>query len=99
MAELSDNTFVERAAAFINLANEQSSAASVDGVAGSLLLAAARYCVHASAGGALSAEAMRQDRQEQLDFIAKNFRTLLEGEYDFYTEQFDELVLGAKTGG
>lgn len=98
MATQPDNTFVERAAAFINLANEQAAAVNVDQVAGSLLLATARYCVHVAAGNALSAEDMRQTRAEQIDFILQNFRTLIEGEYDFYTEKFDELVLGAKAG-
>ncbi|HVZ29991.1 MAG TPA: DUF3144 domain-containing protein [Asticcacaulis sp.] len=91
-----DNTFVEHAAAFINLANEQALAADVDQVAGSMLLAAARYCAHVSAGNALSADAMREERQAQIDFVMQNFRRLLEGEYDFYIEKFDDLILGAK---
>lgn len=93
-----DNTFVERAAAIINLVNEQARASDVDQVAGSLLLATARYCAHVSAGNAVSAEAMRQTRTDQIDFIMQNFRTMVEGEYDFYTEKFDELVLGTKAG-
>jgi hypothetical protein len=94
-----DSTFVERAAAFINLANEQAHAADADQVAGSLMLAAARYCAHVSARNAFSAEALRKDRENQIAFVMQNFRTLFEGEYDFYTERYAELVLGNKTAG
>ncbi len=95
------NPLVERAAAFINLANEQARASGndQDQVAGSLMLATARYCAHVTAGTTPSALAMTQDRNVRIDFIVQNFRTLLEGEYDFYTDQFDELVLGANSQG
>lgn len=90
-----ENPLVERAAAFIALANEQASSAQVDQVAGSMMLATARYCTHVVASGVSSAAAMRQEREAQLDFITQNFRTLLEGEYDFYTNKFTELVRSA----
>jgi hypothetical protein len=91
-----DNSLVERAAAYINLANEQAKTANNDQVAGSMMLATARYCVHVTAGASLSALSMNLDRKTRVDFIVDNFRKLVESEYDYYTDKFDELVLGAK---
>lgn len=89
MADATDPEFYNRADALIGLANQQLGASSRGQVSASMMYAAARFNAWVSACGFGQAQAMREARQETVDYFVKQYRAMLEENLDDYIAGFD----------
>ena len=85
-----DSTFWERADAFINLANDQSSDESISRVANSLLYAAARYNAFDYWTVHENAVKFSESRREAIDACIERFRKMLEENFDDHLDHFSD---------
>lgn len=87
-----DSAFWDRADDVIHLANEQCETVQRSKVSASLLYAAARFNAFIVAGKANSAEEMKQDREEAVQYFVEQYRKMLVENLDDYIENFSEYV-------
>lgn len=83
-----DAAFWERADAIIHLANEQGTKVPNSNVSASLLYAAARFNAFIVANGATSAETMRKDKDEAIQYFTEEYRKMLSQNLDDYIANF-----------
>ncbi len=90
MAQQFDDAFYDRAAAHIDLSNDQLSGETRDMVNASMLFASARFSAWVAACGFDSGQAMGARRGELMEFFVNRFRQMLEGNLEAYINNFDE---------
>ena len=85
--------FYQRADAIIELANSQLSPESHSGQVGaSLLYAAARYSASVASIGFVKGEDLRREKEEIIEFYAKQYRQMLSDNLEDYAQNFDKYV-------
>jgi hypothetical protein len=87
-----DSTFWDRADDVIHLANEQCESVQRSKVSASLLYAAARFNAFIVAGNVSSAEEMKQDKEEAVQYFVEQYRKMLVENLDDYIENFSKYV-------
>ena len=87
-----DEKFFERADAHILLANQQLSEADRGKVSASMMFAVARFNAWLTAIGSESAESLRGDRDETIEYFTKEYRAMLAQNLDDYIENFDDYM-------
>lgn len=93
--ELSKNieTFYKRADAIIALANSQLGSEAHSGQVGaSLLYAAARYSASVASIGFANGRDLAKEKEEIIEFYAKQYRQMLSDNLDDYADNFDKYV-------
>ena len=81
----SDPNFTARVHAYITLANESSSTAPANGVAGSLSFAAARFNSWLLANKYSSQDEMKAERDTAIAHLTEHYRAQLIANYDEFT--------------
>ena len=89
MTESVDDKFYDRADAIIHLANEQNHDIARGKVSASLMYATARFNAWVSACGFQSGSDMQEMKQETIDYFVKQYRSMLEENFDDYIRGFD----------
>ncbi|WP_019673106.1 DUF3144 domain-containing protein [Psychrobacter lutiphocae] len=85
--------FYKRADAIIELANSQLSPQSHSGQVGaSLLYAAARYTASVASIGFVKGSDLAKEKEDIIEFYAKQYRQMLSDNLDDYAENFDKYV-------
>ena len=85
--------FYQRADAIIELANSQLGPESHSGQVGaSLLYAAARYSASVASIGFVKGEDLRKEKEEIIEFYAKQYRQMLSDNLEDYAQNFDKYV-------
>ena len=85
--------FYQRADAIIELANSQLSPESHSGQVGaSLLYAAARYSASVASIGFVKGDDLRKEKEEIIEFYAKQYRQMLSDNLEDYAQNFDKYV-------
>lgn len=85
--------FYKRADAIIQLANSQLGPESHSGQVGaSLLYAAARYSSSVASIGFVKGSDLAKEKEEIIEFYAKQYRQMLSDNLDDYAENFDKYV-------
>ena len=88
-----DEKFFERADAHIALANGHINAQHHPGLASnSLMYAASRFNAWVTAAGFKSAEDMKKERKEVIDFFTEQYKLMLEENFDNYAENYDHFM-------
>jgi len=91
---MSDNgvpqEFWDRADEVIAVANKQVGGESIGKVSSSLLYAAARFNSFNVANSADSAEDMKADKEEAIEYFTNQYRKMLEENLDDYIENFPD---------
>lgn len=88
-----DNNFLDRADAFIHLANSQMEKGVAAGeVSPSFMYGLARYSAWFSASGWTNAKDMTESKAETVDFFVNEFRRMLELNMEDYIQSFDNYV-------
>ena len=80
--------FLERADAFIRLANEQTANAEVAAVSSSLLYAAARFNAFVVFSTTASAEEMSEARREAVEYFSRQYLEMFEEHFDDHVANF-----------
>lgn len=93
--------FYQRADAIIELANSQLGADSHSGQVGaSLLYAAARYSASVASIGFVKGDDLLKEKQDIIEFYAKQYRQMLADNLEDYANNFDKYVkLNQNTDG
>lgn len=85
--------FYQRADAFIQLANGQLNPESHSGQVGaSLLYAAARYSASVASIGFVKGDDFAKEKEDIIEFYAKQYRQMLSDNLDDYAQNFDKYV-------
>lgn len=85
--------FYKRADAIIQLANGQLGPESHSGQVGaSLLYAAARYSASVASIGFVNGRDLAKEKEDIIEFYAKQYRQMLSDNLDDYAENFDKYV-------
>ena len=85
--------FYKRADAIIELANSQLGPESHSGQGGaSLLYAAARYSASVASIGFVKGSDLAKEKEEIIEFYAKQYRQMLSDNLDDYADNFDKYV-------
>lgn len=85
--------FYKRADAIIGLANSQLGPEAHSGQVGaSLLYAAARYSASVASIGFVKGSDLAAEKEEIIEFYAKQYRQMLSDNLDDYAENFDKYV-------
>jgi len=88
-----DETFYERVDAHIALANESINDKLHPGlVANSLMYSASRFNAWVTASGYQKASDLAKEKEDILDFFAKQYRAMLAENIDAYVENFDKYI-------
>jgi len=92
MANTPEPAFFERADAHINLSNEQLKSEPRGKVCASMLFGSARFSAWVGARGCPNAEAMKENREEIVDYFSAEFRKMLERHVDDYIGNWDNYM-------
>lgn len=85
-----DDKFFERADAHITLANEHvNSEVKPEIASNSLMYAAARFNIWATAGGFKNGEDMKKEKKAILKFFTEQYNLMLEENFDSYAENYE----------
>lgn len=96
MSTDTDDTFYNRADAFIRLANDQLEQVSRGQVSASCLYAASRFNAWVSACGFESSAEMLAAKDETMEYFVEQFRAMLQENLDDYIKDFDNYMRPAK---
>lgn len=92
-----DGNFYKRADAHIALANDHANDTTPPADANnSLMFASSRFNAWITAAGFKNAEEMKAEKQEVLDFFTKQYRHMLDENFDNYAENFEQFINGTK---
>ena len=87
-----DQPFFDRADAHIRLSNEQTLEAKAGVVSASMLFASARFAAWLMARGHNSADEMKAQRDENIEYFVGEYRKMLADNFDDYSENFDSYM-------
>ncbi|GAB4057479.1 DUF3144 domain-containing protein [Uliginosibacterium sediminicola] len=88
-----DKEFFNRSNAYIQLANAQCDGKiAVALVNGSFMYGLSRFSAWSTAANHPSGESLRTHRQEEIDILVDQFRSMLEGHMDEHIADFDKLM-------
>lgn len=87
-----DNDFYNRADEHINLSNDQCQAQKPGQVSASMLYATSRFNVWVSARGFDTADDMKASKDEVVAYFMKQYKVMLEENYDDYANQFSDYM-------
>ncbi len=92
-----DGNFYKRADAHITLANGHINETTPPADAtNSLMFASSRFNAWITAMGFKNAEYMKKEKTEVVDFFTKQYKHMLEENFDNYIENFEQFIAGAK---
>ncbi len=92
-----DANFYKRADAHIQLANSYINEETPPADAtNSLMFASSRFNAWIAAMGFKSAEEMKAEKKEVIDFFTTQYKLMLEENFDNYVENFEQFITGAK---
>lgn len=92
-----DGNFYKRADEIISLANSHIDEKTPPADAtNSLMFASSRYCAWIAAMGFKSADEMKIEKEEIVEFFASQYKLMLEENFDNYVENFEQFIAGAK---
>jgi Protein of unknown function (DUF3144) len=97
MTERLDDSFYDRADAFIHLANQQCSNTARGKVSASLLYAAARFNAWISARDFESGAELSKAKREIVEYFVKQYRAMLVDNLDDYVEHVEKYVTSSGT--
>lgn len=89
MPQDTDGKFLERADAFISLANQQVTESTRGKVSASMMYATSRFNAWVSACNCASADELAAVRQQAIDYFVKQYREMLSENLDLYVQNFD----------
>ena len=92
-----DETFFRRADAHIDLANEQIGDVSRGKVSASFMYAVARFNSWVTACKADSAEDLRANKEDSIEYFVAQYRAMLSENLDDYIENFDKYMRPRKS--
>jgi len=92
-----DANFYKRADAHIQLANSHINAQTPPADAtNSLMFASSRFNAWITAMGFPNAQEMKAEKTEVIDFFTKQYKLMLEENFDNYVENFEQFITDAK---
>ena len=92
-----DGNFYKRADAIISLANSQINEETPPADAtNSLMFASSRFNAWIAAMGFKSAEEMKAEKEEIVNFFTTQYQHMFEENFDNYVENFEQFITGAK---
>lgn len=92
MAEETDKAFLERADAFVTVANDQVTNVSLGKVSASMMFATARFNAWVSASGTESGDELASVKDEALEYFVGEYRKMLDENLKEYIEHFDDYM-------
>lgn len=87
-----DPTFYDRADSFIHLANEHANTIGRGKVSASLMYGMSRFNASVSACGFDSAEQMKEEKGEVVDYFVAQYKAMLEENFDDYADHFGKYM-------
>jgi len=92
-----DGNFYKRADVHIQLANSHiDDTCPPADATNSLMFASSRFNAWITAMGFKSAEEMKVEKEEVIDFFTTQYKHMLEENFDNYVENFEQFITGAK---
>jgi hypothetical protein len=87
-----DKEFLERADAYITVANEQAANVGRGKVSASMMFATARFNAWVSASETESSDELASVKQQALEYFLNEYRQMLEQNLDEYIENFEDYM-------
>jgi hypothetical protein len=92
MPQDTDDKFLERADAFISLANEQVAGSTRGKVSASMMYATARFNAWVGACNCESGEELAGVREQAIEYFVKQYREMLVENLDQYVANFEQYM-------